>query len=74
MSWFQIVLLWLQAIEGELAEATEQEKQGWAAELASKGVFPLTVNNARVELTSSMVDFKAEQKKETGRRVPSKPK
>ena len=73
MSWFQILRLWLQAIEGALAEASEQDKQGWAAELASKRVFPLTVNNARVELTSSMVDFKAEQKKETGRRVLSEP-
>lgn len=60
-------LLHLQAIEGVLAEASEGDKQCWADQLSDKGSFPLTVNNAQVELTTSMIEFKSEQKKETGR-------
>lgn len=60
-------LLRLQAIEGVLAEAAEEDKQCWADQLSDKGSFTLTVNNAEVELTSSMIEFKSEQKKETGR-------
>jgi hypothetical protein len=57
----------MQAIEKQITEAAEEDKQCWAGQLEKDGAFQLGSGATQYTISSAMLSFKPEERKVSGR-------
>jgi hypothetical protein len=57
----------MQAIEKQITEAAEEDKQCWAGQLEREGAFQLASGATQYTISSAMLSFKPEERKVSGR-------